>query len=1707
MSKFEYQQKTQGRDHKRKVKGVRGLATGIILGGLLVMGGQQAYADELAQPAAAAGTEATAEAGSESLLVISDTVAAETAAPVATGPVTNATNLIDPQPEPTPEHTESLANEGVVVGESIDVPVETTALDKAVEEAKAAGVEVKEETEPTEYDNLNQAEADLSAQAEKVGGVTETKVEVDKVLAENNDKTKKAGVKQDPKPAATYIDNNKAALEDAHAQAGRVDVAVDVQVQADTQLAAQIAEGYSENVIFQGVTKTNQGFRVTTKQEFKDKAAALQFLQSELMKIETAGQSAQQIAGLINTAVSEAKKRNINVVLTNKQASLTGSDKASLESYLTYLKKQVNVATKLAETLDEFAKAQERADKLIADETVVAKSKGVDVAPGEFEEVTTLSDLANKSQAIADRLKAAGNAAGYVDKKEAETKALANSNDLVVSEQTVKPTADTNLAKSTADKDLATVKAAVATKTNANAELAEHAQKADVVTNLVVTKADTPITLTTGEVAKHVAGEKAELDQAVREALAEQARHNEAIAVQDKTNDNIKAKAQEVDGHDLITVVHTGAKTLALADIPAFEREQLKKLTDVLSQIEKNVAAADKVEATNAEIEKRNKELEALVAEYNTYAQSLIDSGVFKKGSSVAVSHGTAAGKISELRGKAATDKAAYESGKKNQADTEAANKALGDFVTKANAQLEPYGNNGKVIEVKSVAEAEKVLAELLGRNTATSSEIEKVHAENRAIFEAKGLKYTGVYATDKATADKWNAENAGERVEGSSTTGITTTQNTTVEVLKGAKETFASQNRHRYIFTEGDRPSMTIATATSPGGEVAFNIKNTSNGDVKLTFYNITPTAESLWTKDRVMGTVGIDVKGNGGIGVTVGVVAGGAVTNVGGSVEGGASTGGGGGIVSGAGTWLRSFDVKIETSQGVQYLTINDIDNGQVIYLNNPGVAQKTGGSVSRTPGDTYTGGGGNVVQGTTGVLGSHSVEFDFGAGTPVTTAMMMKNPDSVTDRFNIITGLFGPSSVREIKKNVEPIAIKKVAEFSPVERIKAVPGTVRVEQPTISLLTPTTEPPGKVPTPRPTTVEYATVKVDSKVKNYEVTYTPVNVSVRLNPVKVTAESGDVRLKAEIAVPQLVAEPVGVQMVVETNPIKLGTVVRPVEVSQKPKNIKDVKNSEGEDINGNLIPKGSYISWGTGGETLKAGRPQFSKITRTDYLRTGQTVDMEATRASHPDLEFVYDSVKHAVISTVASRVLAAANLDQTKPFILPVGRIYATVLNDNAKYENTFTTDFTYADSVIIDKDGKVTVEGKEKTYTVTSNKVGVETPSTPKPTKDVVDDKGNSINGQTVLPNSTMDYALKQNFKPYKGINATAEQVLKNFLKIEDYDEKSLDGKSMSVKSILAENGDPVDQLLNLHHVLSVDTLEDTLKDLVLSSGISPVGEFYMWTAKDPAAFYEAYVKKGLDVTYNLSFKINKDFKFGEIINSNYQIDFGNGYVGDTVKNDLPELKITKMVLNKDGKDIHTKEVALNEEISYKLDGWVVPAKRGYDLYEYRFVDKLQISHDEYQGYKVTLDVPFTYNGKDYEAGAEVDFSEVTHFSYDPRTGLFELNFNKDFLESISRDVAFGVDVELFVKRIAAGEVVNEYKLYVNQNEVVSNKVVTYTPEPPKPETPQPTPPAPGTPEPTQPTLPATGEATGIQAAVLGMGMLALAGLGIRKRNDF
>ncbi|MGJ0023247.1 SspB-related isopeptide-forming adhesin, partial [Streptococcus dysgalactiae] len=554
---------------------------------------------------------------------------------------------------------------------------------------------------------------------------------------------------------------------------------------------------------------------------------------------------------------------------------------------------------------------------------------------------------------------------------------------------------------------------------------------------------------------------------------------------------------------------------------------------------------------------------------------------------------------------------------------------------------------------------------------------------------------------------------------------------------------------------------------------------------------------------------------------------------------------------------------------------------------------------------------------------------------------------------------------------------------------------------------------------------------------------------------------------------------------------------MVHPVQVKQTPTNVKSVTNSDQVNIDGQLVPKGSMVTWELVNTSLKAGRQDITSYELTDPLPDGFELDVTATQTLSP--EWVITTDEAGKVSLKASQsLLAHFNAKRDQDVEVPKVSLVGRLLNDAGTYHNTF----------------KTVVTTPTGSYTVISNTPVIYTPGndpkTPRnpggdnptphdnliqPTKTIVDDKGQSIDGKSVLPNSTLTYVAKQDFDQYKGMTAAKESVMNGFIYVDDYKDEAIDGHSLVVNSIKAANGDDVTNLLEMRHVLSQDTLDDKLKALIKASGISPVGEFYMWVAKDPAAFYKAYVQKGLDITYNLSFKLKQEFKKGDITNQTYQLDMGNGYYGNIVVNHLPELTVHKDVLDKEGgQSINAGTVKVGDEVTYKLEGWVIPAGRGYDLTEYKFVDQLQHTHDLYQKDKVLATVDITLSdGTVISKGS--DLAQYTETVYNKETGQYELAFKQDFLAKVVRSSEFGADAFVMVKRIKAGDVANEYTLYVNGNPVKSNKVTTHTPEPPQAVTPK------------TPALPSTGEQGVSILTVLGAALLSLLGVvGLKKRQQ-
>ena len=303
--------------------------------------------------------------------------------------------------------------------------------------------------------------------------------------------------------------------------------------------------------------------------------------------------------------------------------------------------------------------------------------------------------------------------------------------------------------------------------------------------------------------------------------------------------------------------------------------------------------------------------------------------------------------------------------------------------------------------------------------------EAEKIKAKDKAIMEAKGLKFTGNYAQDKKAVDEWNKVNAGKVIK-SIQTGLTATSSTTFEVISGGSKTVAPDYTANVIQgyarnTNLDANFDNVFLLDDKSGTIKIKVKNTSHGDVTLTFSGITPSAESGFIRSYVALWAGED----GGIGYGVFISAGAGEANGGGGVDGQGGGGASGGYRNDRQGWVKLVTVGVETdTSDVSEVTINDVDSQQVIDVSNLDGAKITTGANITKSGNSFTANDSAQSQSTSGVLDSNGIGWSFEKGQKINFTFIHSNTRD--DSFSIVGGVFGRASQKEIKQ--ETISIEK-------------------------------------------------------------------------------------------------------------------------------------------------------------------------------------------------------------------------------------------------------------------------------------------------------------------------------------------------------------------------------------------------------------------------------------------------------------------------------------------------------------------------------------------------------------------------------------------------------------------------------------------------------------------------------------------------------
>ena len=645
--------------------------------------------------------------------------------------------------------------------------------------------------------------------------------------------------------------------------------------------------------------------------------------------------------------------------------------------------------------------------------------------------------------------------------------------------------------------------------------------------------------------------------------------------------------------------------------------------------------------------------------------------------------------------------------------------------------------------------------------------------------------------------------------------------------------------------------------------------------------------------------------------------------------------------------------------------------------------------------------------------------------------------------------------------------------------------------VETPTSARLTKTTVKPTEVK-PISASLIKTTVK-PSEVK-------PVNVSI----VKTTVDpvSPD-PVSAELVKAKNPEKPtLELTKLADTKNQQVSVAYHDYKLSYKPTVTKTVTDTDKKNTDGATVAKNTPQVYTLDHDNIYANIKVGDTITIVDPLEAGATPVVAENEADAQAKGWTvnYDEIQETYTYTAVY---------QGKKLEAPT--IKWVPIYDKAFYDNTYKV--------------------FKNDYEAFSNTVTTYTPPTPDPVKSITDNSGADINGAKTFDRN-VNFHLTTDYSPYTKVTASTLAIAKGFAIMDDVQDGAFTVNEDGITAT-ATDGTDVKDLFTMYHVLSDEARTEAIQAILDNANLSPVGEFYLWVAKDPASFYANYVKQAKNVTIDLPARLL--VPEGEVVeNDFYQIDFGNSYQSNLVTVEVPDVTPEKHALDQKDDNIilDDQTVQIGEYIRYLLDGVTVPVKHD-TLWQYDGKDKLDIAHDRYTGnwkgiikgteYTAKEDLVLTYDvtledgtlvkaGDTIKSGSKYAFTfefdqdtnndfikKIVTVTWDDKKGEWAYSIDEEFLRSLGVEGTFDADFYLEVERIAAGDVENTFVNIVNGKEMTA-KVTTHTPEPPKP-----TPPAPNTPV-KQAILPSTGEASSILTVLGGFLLSGLSLAGVRKRKE-
>ena len=182
-----------------------------------------------------------------------------------------------------------------------------------------------------------------------------------------------------------------------------------------------------------------------------------------------------------------------------------------------------------------------------------------------------------------------------------------------------------------------------------------------------------------------------------------------------------------------------------------------------------------------------------------------------------------------------------------------------------------------------------------------------------------------------------------------------------------------------------------------------------------------------------------------------------------------------------------------------------------------------------------------------------------------------------------------------------------------------------------------------------------------------------------------------------------------------------------------------------------------------------------------------------------------------------------------------------------------------------------------------------------PSTPKPVKAIKDNYANNIDGANTF-DKNVKFSLTTDYKPYSTFTADSKTYGKTWAMVDDVQDGAykVDDSKITMKD---SAGKDVKALFNMYHVLSEKQRTKEIQNILKEAGLNPKGEFYMFVAKDSAAFYKNYVRQVKNITIDLPARLLVEK--GQIVKNDFhQIDFGNSFVSNLVTVQVPDIKPEK-----------------------------------------------------------------------------------------------------------------------------------------------------------------------------------------------------------------